>query len=163
MRTTDKSIRFSDAVQGECEQKVGDSSGDFIIHRGDDITAYHLCVVVDDHDMGITEVVRGADLIDSTPAQIYLQQALGFSVPAYCHLPLVVKEQGIKLSKQTGAQPVNPKRGNEVLFHALDFLGQSPDSGLRGCHVHDILKWAVDHWQPEKIPATNSVPVKTLY
>ena len=130
-----------------------------MIHRGDDITSYHLCVVVDDHDMNITEIVRGYDLIDSTPRQIYLQALLEFEQPDYMHLPVAVNRDGNKLSKQTFATPVDPEQAELTLVQALEFLGQAPGKDLAGCSVDDILAWACKHWSSDRIPKVKSIPV----
>lgn len=159
LRTKDLVINFDDQIQGRQSNNVHADTGDFVIHRGDDITAYHLCVVVDDHDMGITEIVRGMDLLPCTPAQIYLQRTLDYSQPVYCHLPVAINNQGTKLSKQTMAPAVNPERGSEVLLNALRFLGQSPDPALSDANVHDILDWAVQHWCVGNVPDQTEIQV----
>ena len=118
---------------------IGD--GDFVVLRADGCFAYQLAVVVDDAAQGVTDVVRGADLLDSTPRQIWLQRLLGYSQPRYMHVPVVVDAQGDKLSKQTLAPPLDPDRVEEHLRAALRFLGQKePPLGA------DILPWAIEHW-----------------
>lgn len=124
IRTGSARIRFRDAVFGEIEQDLGRQVGDFVLRRSDGLYTYQLAVVVDDAEQGITEVVRGADLLDSTPRQIFLQQLLGYSTPNYLHLPLVLDDSGRKLSKQLRSRPVDAKDPLPVLREALKFLGQ---------------------------------------
>ncbi len=150
-------ISFHDRLQGKYRQDLQSSVGDFIIHRGDDITSSHLCVVVDDHDSGITAIVRGMDLIDSTPRQLYLQESLALAHPQYLHLPVAVNPQGSKLSKQTHAGAIDPARGPEVLLQALRFLGQSPESRLRKASPREIIDWACAHWDIDRIPRATEI------
>jgi glutamyl-Q tRNA(Asp) synthetase len=117
--------------------------GDVVLRRVDGLWAYQLAVVVDDAAQGITEVVRGADLLDSTPRQIFLQRGLGLPTPRYLHLPVVVNEKGEKLSKQTGARPIAASEANSLLRLAFDFLGL-PDSGKL------TLKTGVDAWRRKR-------------
>ncbi|HYL89416.1 MAG TPA: tRNA glutamyl-Q(34) synthetase GluQRS [Burkholderiales bacterium] len=135
-------IRFHDRVQGEQRQALEHDVGDFVLHRADGMYAYQLAVVVDDAAQGITDVVRGADLLDSTPRQIYLQRLLGLPTPRYLHVPAAVNAAGEKLSKQTGALPVVPTW--TVVRRALDFLGQ-PRA--------ESLDEAVRNWDPALISA----------
>ena len=107
-----------------------------------------LAVVVDDAFQGITHVVRGADLLHSSPRQIYLQKLLGLPTPAYLHLPIVVNAQGEKLSKQTLAQAIEKNNASATLFDALVFLRQQPPAELRHGKVEEILTWAIANWQP---------------
>jgi glutamyl-Q tRNA(Asp) synthetase len=115
-------------MQGRIMQNLARETGDFVLRRGDGIWAYQLAVVVDDAAAGITDVVRGADLQDSTPRQIFLQRALGLPTPTYMHLPVVLNEKGEKLSKQTKARPIAASDRESLLRLAFDFLGL-PDSG----------------------------------
>ena len=108
--------------------------------------------MVDDAAAGITHVVRGADLLASTPRQIFLQQCLGVPTPAYAHLPVAVNAAGEKLSKQTRAEPLDNSRPGPALLAALKFLGQHPPPGLSAATVQDILAWAVDNWQLARVP-----------
>ena len=119
-------VGFTDRFAGEVTQRLGAESGDFVLKRADGFWAYQLAVVVDDAEQGVTDVVRGADLLDSTPRQIFLQRVLGVPTPRYLHVPVVRNEQGEKLSKQTGALAVAP--GDEAaaidaLLQAARFLG----------------------------------------
>jgi glutamyl-Q tRNA(Asp) synthetase len=128
IRVPNESIVFEDRECGKVMQNLARDSGDFILLRADGMWAYQLAVVVDDAATGITDVVRGADLLDSTPRQIFLQRCLGLPTPAYMHLPVALNEKGEKLSKQTGARPIAPSDKDELLRLAFDFLGL-PDSG----------------------------------
>jgi len=117
--------------------------GDFVLLRADGIFAYQLAVVVDDAEQGITDVVRGADLLDSTPRQIYLQQCLGYPTPNYVHVPVVLAPDGQKLSKQTGAQALDRSQASSLLWDALAFLGHSPPTELRNAEIADIWAWSL--------------------
>jgi glutamyl-Q tRNA(Asp) synthetase len=118
-RTSDEVIEFNDLLRGRYSEKVGD----FIIKRADGIFAYQLAVVVDDADQGITQVVRGKDLLESTPRQIALQRALGLPTPEYAHVPLALNPDGRKLSKREGAVPLDPDRVQETREEAYKILG----------------------------------------
>jgi glutamyl-Q tRNA(Asp) synthetase len=142
-------IEFTDLVQGKIEERLEETVGDFIILRADGLPAYQLAVVIDDDFQGITEVVRGADLLDSSARQIHLQQCLGLATPAYAHLPLAMHSDGKKLGKRYGADPVASLPATEALRLALEFLGQSPPSGL---DLKDLWSWAIEHWQVSSIP-----------
>ena len=144
VRTGSEPIAFTDRVQGPQRQLLEREIGDFVLLRADGQFAYQLAVVVDDAEQGVTDVVRGADLLDSTPRQIYLQQKLGYATPRYLHVPAAVNDAGEKLSKQTGARPLDRARTGAELRRALAFLGQ-PES--------DDLAQAVKTWQPALIPA----------
>ncbi len=147
------SVAFVDQVYGRFEMSLSDSVGDFVLRRVDNIYAYHLAVVVDDELQGIEEVVRGADLLENTCLHIFLQQGLGFSRPRYMHIPLVNNAQGVKLSKQTGASPIDHRQAPQQLVTALEHLGQCPDAGLQHDSPEEILVWAIANWNPDAIPA----------
>ena len=153
LRVADARLAFHDAVQGPYEQHLGQEVGDFVIRRADGLFAYQLAVVVDDAAQGITQVVRGSDLLDSTPRQIHLQSLLGLPAPAYAHLPVAVDRHGHKLSKQTGAAPLDLDRPGLALMAALHFLGQYPPLALKGEPPAAILAWARAHWRLERVPA----------
>ena len=152
----DKNISFLDAIQGEITQNLARDVGDFIVKRADSLFAYQLAVVVDDAAQNITHVVRGADLLDSTPRQIYLQQCLNFSTPSYAHIPIVVNAQNEKLSKQTLAQPISMRLAEHQLFEALSFLGQNPPAELKNATLDKMWRWAISNWQLSKIPKSRS-------
>jgi glutamyl-Q tRNA(Asp) synthetase len=128
LRTGAEAVRFVDRVQGQRAQVLERDIGDFVLYRADGLFAYQLAVVVDDAAQGVTDVVRGADLLDSTPRQIYLQHLLGLPTPRYLHVPVAVNAQGEKLAKQTGAHAVTPTW--DSLREALRFLGQPEAGGL---------------------------------
>ena len=146
VRTTDEPIEFDDFLQGPQCQCLESESGDFVIRRRDGLIAYHLAVVVDDYDQGITEVVRGVDLLDSTERHIWLQRLLGFSTPSYVHIPVAVNAEGQKLSKLTGASPIDTTQPSGTLFRALAALGQDPPPDLEGETPAAIWQWALSHW-----------------
>jgi len=154
IRTDGQPLAFTDPVQGYVEQQIGKDIGDFVLHRADGIFAYQLAVVVDDAAQAITHVVRGADLLNSTPRQIYLQQLLGYTTPAYMHLPVVTNVKGEKLSKQTFAAPVAQFNVLFQLVSALRFLGQNPPDELLDGNLETFWQWAIAHWNPENITAT---------
>ncbi|HET7922006.1 MAG TPA: glutamate--tRNA ligase family protein, partial [Gammaproteobacteria bacterium] len=121
------------------------------IRRADGLVAYQLAVVVDDAFQGITHVVRGADLLLSTPRQLHLQHALGLATPIYIHLPVALNREGQKLAKQTGATPLATREPGAVLFEALCFLSQSPPDNVRHAPPEELLGWAIAHWQPASL------------
>lgn len=154
----DAHINFSDRLQGNITQDLANEVGDFIVLRADGLFAYQLAVVVDDAAQGITDVVRGADLLYSTPRQIYLQRLLGFATPAYMHLPVAVNAQGEKLSKQTLASAITTGDVIATLTEVLEFLRQQPPAELRQGSVEEVLGWAVAHWQPERLKDCRQLP-----
>jgi len=151
VRVNDATIKFSDGLQGNISQDLASEVGDFVVLRADGLFAYQLAVVVDDAAQEITHVVRGADLLYSTPRQIYLQELLGLATPTYVHLPIAVNAQGEKLSKQTLAQPVAKNDAASTLFDALLFLRQQPPAELRLGTIEQILAWAIANWQPQRL------------
>ena len=145
LRTPEQPIRFTDRLQGVIVQSVAREVGDFVLRRADGAHAYQLAVVVDDAEQGITDVVRGADLLDSTPRQILLQRLLGLPTPRYLHVPVAVDAAGDKLAKQDGAATA----GADALSRALTFLGHEPPGELP---VRELLAWAREHWDVARIP-----------
>jgi glutamyl-Q tRNA(Asp) synthetase len=152
----DKNITFLDAIQGEITQNLAHDVGDFIVKRADGLFAYQLAVVVDDAAQDVTNIVRGADLLDSTPRQIYLQQLLGFTTPHYAHVPVAVNAQNEKLSKQTLATAISPQAAPLLVFQALQFLGQSPPTEIKNATLTEVWRWAMTHWQLSTIPKNRS-------
>src|SRR5512134_2356 len=142
LRTTGEPIGFIDRVQGPIQQVLDRDVGDFVLYRADGQHAYQLAVVVDDAEQGVTDVVRGADLLDSTPRQIYLQRLLGYPTPRYLHLPVAINARGEKLSKQTLAAPIDSSPPAAALAAALRFLGQSPPAALERASGGTVLEWA---------------------
>lgn len=156
LRTTMETVSFTDAVQGQQSQMLERDLGDFILKRADGLYAYQLAVVVDDAAQGITHIVRGADLLDSTPRQIWLQRLLSLPTPHYAHLPVVVNAHGEKLSKQTLAQPLGTAQPASALWEALVFLGQQPPTELRS-DLASLWQWAKAHWQLDAVPKSRVI------
>lgn len=155
IQTDDSPIGFEDAIQGRVEQRLESDTGDFVLRRADGVFAYQLAVVVDDAKQKITHVVRGEDLLDSTPRQIYIQQLLGYPGPEYMHLPVVTNLDGKKLSKQTRATPVDISKAVPQLIAALRFLGQEPPDCLVESGLSVFWQWALDNWEVRQIPRSN--------
>jgi glutamyl-Q tRNA(Asp) synthetase len=152
VRTDNAVIEFDDRIQGVLRSRLESEVGDFVVRRADGVHAYQLAVVVDDAAQGITEVVRGADLLASTARQIHLQRVLGLPTPRYLHLPAALNAAGEKLSKQTYAPPL-PKTGIVTeLWRALDFLGQSPPPEWRGATPSEFWTAASSRWSESTIP-----------
>lgn len=145
---------FHDDVYGEYSQQLQQDVGDQVLKRKDGLYAYQLAVVVDDFESGITHVVRGVDLLDNTPRQLYLQHCLNYPHPNYLHLPLVTNDQGQKLSKQNQAQAIDLNTPKDNLLAALTFLQQPlPDTDL---DMAQLLQWAADHWDPDTIETSHA-------
>lgn len=157
-RTNNEAIGFDDALQGHIAQHLENEIGDFVVKRADGLFAYQLAVVVDDAFQNITHIVRGADLLNSTSRQIYLQRLLGLPVPHYMHLPVAVNEAGEKLSKQTLAAPIDASQPVATLLRVLDFLRQEPPDKLAMGDVGTVLGWAVQNWQPQRLAGRLSLP-----
>jgi len=155
--TSNEPIEFADRVQGTVNQLIESSIGDFVVKRRDSLFAYQLAVVVDDAAQGVTHVVRGADLLDSTARQIYLQQLLGFITPQYLHVPIVTNDHGQKLSKQTLAPGIGAADVLEVTKAALRFLGQT-NPGVNSA-VSELLTSAVKTWRVSAIPSVRTAPI----
>ncbi|EEF25168.1 glutamyl-tRNA synthetase 1, 2, putative [Ricinus communis] len=162
VKTNQEEIAFEDAIQGRQSQILEHDIGDFVLKRADGLYAYQLAVVVDDADQGITHVVRGADLLDSTPRQMHLQRLLSLPEPIYAHVPLVVNTHGEKLSKQTLAAPLQVDQPGLTLWLALDFLRQQPPPELAQAAPRELLTWALNHWNLERIPGVRVLPSPTL-
>ncbi|HEX6927736.1 MAG TPA: tRNA glutamyl-Q(34) synthetase GluQRS [Gammaproteobacteria bacterium] len=159
LRTCDEDICFDDRLQGRICQNPGHDIGDFVIRRTDGWFAYQLAVVVDDAWQGVTDVVRGADLLLSTPRQIWLQRQLGLPQPEYLHIPLLLDAAGSKLSKQARSLPVNPARPGTALFDALRLLEQSPPRTLTGARLPEIWDWALKNWQASRLRGLNRLTI----
>jgi glutamyl-Q tRNA(Asp) synthetase len=164
LKVDEATISFDDGVMGRYSQSLLSSCGDFVVQRADGPYAYHLAVVVDDAASGVNQVVRGADLLSSTPRQIYLQQLLGYPAPAYCHLPLVTDPDGSKLSKRESAVSLAggldlAREGGRLVCAALEFLGQSPPDALRHAPAGELLAWAVGAFEPRLIPR-HAAPIR---
>jgi glutamyl-Q tRNA(Asp) synthetase len=157
LRVTDEAVGFRDRLQGWQEQRLERDIGDFIVKRADGMFAYQLAVVVDDAHQDITHVVRGADLLASTPRQIWLQRALRLPTPAYLHHPVAILASGDKLSKQTGAAPLPPMPFPSLL-RAWSFLGQKepPEAPVS---VEEFWAWARSSWTTAKLPPVSMLPI----
>lgn len=154
-----KSIRFEDLVLGRQEYRLNELSGDFVVLRADGIFAYQLAVVVDDAHQGINQVVRGADLVTSTPRQLLLQTLLNYPHPAYAHLPLVTGPNGAKLSKRDNAVSVAAggdlkATGGRLVCDAMRFLGQNPPEELETAPGGEVLAWAKNNFRADKVPTS---------
>ncbi len=158
IRTNDRPIEFADGLQGPQSQQLESESGDFIILRRDGLIAYHLAVAVDDHLQGVTEIVRGIDLMDSTPRQIWMQQCLGLHTPDYQHIPVAVHADGDKLSKLTGAEAIPMHEVEPTLVAALRALGQKPPESLVDATLADVWAWAKEHWRIDVLRGQTAVP-----
>ncbi len=152
LRVDESTVCFDDAVQGRICQSLAHEVGDFVLLRADGYFAYQLAVVVDDADQGVTHVVRGADLLDSTPRQIFLQTSLGLASPQYAHLPVAVNAIGEKLSKQTRAAPIDERHPLPALVAAMSFLGQEVPADSRRTATADFWAWAMEAWRLDRVP-----------
>ncbi len=150
IRVNDETIGFNDGIVGHYAQNLARDIGDFVLLRADGFWAYQLAVVADDADQGITHIVRGQDLLVSTPRQIYLQRSLGLATPHYAHLPLLVNKHGQKWSKQTLAPALDENHKEQLLRQVLQYLNLPPAPEVS--RPQALLSWAIEHWQPHKIP-----------
>jgi glutamyl-Q tRNA(Asp) synthetase len=157
VRVGETRVEFEDHIQSLQAQNLGREIGDFVLRRADGIFAYQLAVVVDDAEQGINEIIRGADLLTSTPRQIYLQGLLGYATPSYGHLPVATNCSGEKLSKQTLAQAIDARQSTQQLFDALRFLGQAPPPELRQSSQKPLWDWAFEHWSLAKVPSIQTI------
>ncbi|MDX5446364.1 MAG: tRNA glutamyl-Q(34) synthetase GluQRS [Zoogloeaceae bacterium] len=156
-------LDFDDAIQGPQHEELVRDVGDFVVLRADGLFAYQLAAVVDDADAGVTDIVRGADLLASTSRQIVLQRLLGLATPRYAHVPVVVDMAGDKLSKQTLAQPVDILPPAAALHAALDFLGQDPPAELARAPLAEVHAWGIAHWCLEAVPRAPSGPLPAAF
>lgn len=152
-----KNISFNDPLQGMQTFALQTDIGDFVVKRADGLFSYQLAVAIDDGSMGITEVVRGSDLLTSTPRQIYLQQLLKLNTPGYIHLPVATNAEGQKLSKQTYAPALDALNPTSTLWQALTILGQSPLNELKRGSLDELWQWAITNWNSQSIPRTDAI------
>ncbi len=152
VRTDRAVIHFEDRLQGAQRSVLETDIGDYVVRRADGFYAYQLAVVIDDAEQGISEVVRGADLLTSTVRQIHLQQLLGLPIPEYLHLPTALNSQGEKLSKQTLANPLSKARPVPVLWRVLAFLGQQPPNDWQSLGIPEFWAAAIGRWSESAIP-----------
>jgi glutamyl-Q tRNA(Asp) synthetase len=155
-------ITLEDQYRGSLHQQLTEEPGDFIVRRKDGLFAYQLAVVADDEYQGITHIIRGADLVDSTFRQIYLQKVLGYRTPVYGHIPIITDPSGTKLSKQTHAPELDLRNPCKCVFFALQALGQQPPKTLLRQSVSNLLAWAIDHWKPEVI-GKDSIEMNSIF
>jgi glutamyl-Q tRNA(Asp) synthetase len=148
----DQTIEFEDLIQGHQRQNLAKETGDFIIRRKDGLFAYQLAVVVDDDFQGVSHVIRGYDLLESTPRQIYLQRKLGYTTPCYGHVPVITNEMGQKLSKQHFADPLSSTERRSIMHAAITYLGLKPPRHQHELRVEEQLDWATAHWDIQAIP-----------
>ncbi len=158
----DTTVGFDDRLQGHYQQSLDNVVGDFVLWRKEDLPAYQLAVVVDDAAQGITDVVRGCDLLDNTPRQILLQQQLHLSTPRYAHLPVIVNAAGQKLSKQNLARALDPARAVDNLRAALAFLGQPQPPVALDNAIDELLRWSASQWQLQRVPAVQQLDATAL-
>jgi len=152
IRTKDQHIEFKDTIMGYYGYNPKRDAGDFIIRRRDRLFAYQLAVVVDDAFQNITDIIRGFDLLDSTPRQIYLQQSLDYPQPTYAHIPIAINAKGDKLSKQTGAKAIKKSFDANALTQTLHFLGQHPPKNLTKASPQILWQWSLENWDISKVP-----------
>jgi glutamyl-Q tRNA(Asp) synthetase len=145
------SATFYDQLQGSFSQSIEQTIGDFVVKRKDQLWAYQLAMVVDDYLQGITHVVRGIDLIDSTLRQNMLQNSLNYPIPHYAHIPVACTDNGQKLSKQNLAPALDLDNPQSTLWRALSWLKQEPPKNLRSASVKELLAWGVVHWNPSNL------------
>lgn len=157
IRVPELKYSFIDRVQGAFDMHLGRESGDFVIRRRDGLYAYQLAVVVDDAFQGVTDIVRGADLLDSTPRQLYLQELLGVAQPRYLHVPLITQPDGHKLGKSYRSPPLPADQATPLLLRALRALGQPTAPELNYASAGEVLKWGVKHWDATLIPRASSI------
>jgi len=151
-------VYTDDLILPAQSQNLAREVGDFVIQRKDQLFAYQLAVVVDDAEQGISHVIRGSDLYDQTPRQVWLQQCLGYPQPTYAHIPIITNGQGQKLSKQNLAQALELNQTSALLSEALERLGQATPCDFRQASVSQQLEWAIQHWDIHAIPAQMQHP-----
>lgn len=157
VRVEPGTLTLADELQGPSETDLAATTGDYVIVRRDELPAYHLAVVVDDAAQGITNVVRGVDLLDSTPVHCHLQRALKLPTPQYCHLPVIVNAQGQKLSKQTGARAVTALEPG-VAADVLQWLGLAVPNELTRERPRVLWQWAIERWDPARLRGIRAIP-----
>lgn len=153
-----ETLCFTDGLFGPREQHLETAVGDFVLLRADGVFSYQLAVVVDDIDAGVNQVVRGADLLGSTPRQIYLYACLGAPPPTYLHLPMAIRADGRKISKRDTESTGHGTQHGERLCQLLRFLGQAPPEELRSALPGDVVNWAIENFDLSRVPAESRVP-----
>jgi glutamyl-Q tRNA(Asp) synthetase len=151
LRAPDEPVHFEDVLQGGQSYPIESTTGDYVIFRRDGLPSYHLAVVLDDAEQGVTQVIRGVDLLDVTALHIHLQRALALPTPGYGHVPVIVNAAGQKLSKQTGATAIELPRADAIAFALLPYLGLDPPVELRGASPSELWEWAIPRWKPQRL------------
>lgn len=153
---------FADTWQGSQEVDLNSTCGDYVIWRKDDLPAYHLANVVDDAYQGVDFVARGVDLLDSTAIHCHLHEQLGTLPPRYGHFPVVVDDQGIKLSKRTGAGAFKASDAAPCLLALMRWLGTPAPTELENAPMPEVLPWAIEYWQPKCLVGRREIPLRVL-
>jgi glutamyl-Q tRNA(Asp) synthetase len=149
VRVDPGTIEFTDRLQGRQSVELASALGDYVIFRRDDLPAYFLACVLDDADQGVTDIVRGCDLLPGTAVQIHLARVLKLPDVSYWHLPVLCDSAGEKLAKQHGAASVEHQDASEVAFAALCHIGAAPPDALKGARPHELWQWGMENWQIE--------------
>ena len=157
IKTNQTLIGFNDQLQGYYQQNLATQVGDFIVQRRDRIHAYQLAVVIDDASQHISHVLRGIDLIESTPRQIYLHTLLDLPLPNYAHVPVVIDRHGVKLSKQTGAKTVEASNIGHLMYNILCLLNHPPPEEMKKASAQELLQWGTKNWQLGKLSKIETV------
>jgi glutamyl-Q tRNA(Asp) synthetase len=152
-------VQFADRIQGIYRQDVAQAVGDVILRRRDQLFAYLLAVVVDDAAQGVTHVVRGADLLDNSPRQIYLQRQLGLTTPIYAHVPVLTEADGSKLAKSARSVPLDPRVALPQLKHVFELLGLEPPAALETGTTGDAWAWATARWDIKRVAKRLTLPL----
>jgi glutamyl-Q tRNA(Asp) synthetase len=159
LKVDPREIAFTDRIQGVFRQNVSEAVGDVILRRRDRLFSYLLAVVVDDAAQGVTHVVRGADLLDNTPRQIYLQETLALPTPRYAHVPVLIEASGQKLAKSAHSVGLDPDRVMLQLLHIFSLLGLGPPPALAGAGIEAAWAWAGAAWTLARIPRALELPL----
>ncbi|MEL7537562.1 MAG: tRNA glutamyl-Q(34) synthetase GluQRS [Pseudomonadota bacterium] len=159
---SDAEIAVDDRLQAALVARLDNECGDFVIYRRDGLPAYQLAVTLDDADQGITDIVRGVDLYDSTPRQVWLQRLLGLPTPRYAHFPILTDAEGRKLAKQTGAPAIDASEPGPLLYQALKTLRQEPPAELAAATASEVLAWGTAHWQAVALRRTATLPSSSV-
>ncbi len=158
LKVPDETLSFMDKIQGNYSKNLLEDCGDFVIKRKDGLYSYQLAVVVDDAYQGVSHIVRGTDLIDSTPWQIYLQSILNIDQPIYAHIPILVNSDNQKLSKQTFAKSIDNEDPLSILLIAYKYLGQQPFKKIPA-NIQQFWQHAIEHWNINKVTKVNEFKV----
>ncbi|MGH8222741.1 MAG: tRNA glutamyl-Q(34) synthetase GluQRS [Woeseiaceae bacterium] len=158
VRTNNRPVSFNDGLQGPRVHELERESGDFVVRRRDGLIAYQLAVVADDQDQAISAVVRGIDLIDSTPRHLHLQRLLGFDTPRYSHIPVAQNRDGQKLGKTTGTPGLSLRCVRQSLVAAFSALGHAPPAELHDASIRELWTWGIAHWDIARLKGRTAIP-----